>query len=85
MRQDLFMVGGGIVAVGLAIWGLWGSPQHSAPHPRRLNAVSGSQPPHLLWAKPGSRVVRRWRANAGDCSTSPNSEPYGNDPATDHE
>jgi len=31
MRQDLFMVGGGIVAVGLAIWGLWGSPQHSAP------------------------------------------------------
>ena len=31
MRQDLFMVGGGIVAAGLVIWGLWGSPQHSAP------------------------------------------------------
>jgi hypothetical protein len=31
MRHDLFIVGGGIVAVGLAIWGLWGSPQHRAP------------------------------------------------------
>ena len=33
MRHDLFMVGGGIVAVGLALalWGLWGSPQHRAP------------------------------------------------------
>jgi hypothetical protein len=31
MRQDLLMVGGGIVAIGLAIWGLWGSPQHNAP------------------------------------------------------
>ena len=29
--NDLFIVGGGIVAVGLAIWGLWGSPQHSPP------------------------------------------------------
>jgi hypothetical protein len=25
------MVGGAVVAVGLALWGLWGSPQHRAP------------------------------------------------------
>jgi hypothetical protein len=31
MKQDLFIVGGGIVAVGLAVWGLWGNPRHSAP------------------------------------------------------
>jgi hypothetical protein len=31
MKQDLFLVGGGIVAVGLAIWGLWGIPRHNAP------------------------------------------------------
>jgi hypothetical protein len=31
MKQDLFIVSGGIVAVGLAIWGLWGNPQHVAP------------------------------------------------------
>jgi hypothetical protein len=31
MKQDLFIVGGGIVVVGLAIWGLWGNPRHSAP------------------------------------------------------
>jgi hypothetical protein len=29
MKQDLFIVGGGIVAFGLAIWGLWGNPRHS--------------------------------------------------------
>ena len=35
MRQnDLFIGGGGIVAVGLAIWGLWGNAQHSAPKPQ---------------------------------------------------
>jgi hypothetical protein len=31
MRQDLFIVGGGIVVVGLAVWGLWGNPQHKPP------------------------------------------------------
>jgi hypothetical protein len=31
MRQDLFIVVGGVVAAGLAIWGLWGKPRHSAP------------------------------------------------------
>ena len=31
MKQDLFIVGGGVVAVGLAIWGLLGHPRHSAP------------------------------------------------------
>ena len=33
MKQDLFMVGSGIVAVGLALatWGMWSNPQHSAP------------------------------------------------------
>jgi hypothetical protein len=31
MKQDPFIVGGGIVVVGLAIWGLWGNPRHSAP------------------------------------------------------
>jgi hypothetical protein len=31
MKQDLFIVGGGIVVVGLAIWGVWGHPRHSAP------------------------------------------------------
>jgi hypothetical protein len=31
MKQDLFIVGGGIVAVGLAICGLWGNARHSAP------------------------------------------------------
>ena len=31
MRQDLLFVCGGIIAVGLAIWGVWGNPQHSAP------------------------------------------------------
>jgi len=30
-QNDLLIVGGGIVAVGLAIWGLWGTLQHSAP------------------------------------------------------
>jgi len=35
MRQnDLFIGGGGIVAAGLAIWGLWGNAQHSAPKPQ---------------------------------------------------
>jgi hypothetical protein len=27
----IFLAIGGIVAVGLAIWGLWGNPRHSAP------------------------------------------------------
>ena len=32
MRQnDLLIVGGGIVAVGLAIWGLSSNPEHNAP------------------------------------------------------
>jgi hypothetical protein len=31
MKQDVFIVVGGIVAVGLAIWGLWGNPRHSTP------------------------------------------------------
>jgi hypothetical protein len=31
MKRDLFIVGGGIVAFGLAIRGLWGNPRHSAP------------------------------------------------------
>jgi hypothetical protein len=32
MRQnDLLIVGDGIVAVGLAIWGLSSNPQHNAP------------------------------------------------------
>ena len=31
MKQDLFIIVSGIVAVGLAIWGLWGNPRHSAP------------------------------------------------------
>ena len=31
MRQDLFLVCGGIIAVGLAIWGVSGNPPHSAP------------------------------------------------------
>ena len=34
MKQDHFLVGGGITAVGLAIWGLWGNPQHGAPKAR---------------------------------------------------
>jgi hypothetical protein len=34
MKQDLFLVAGGIVAVGFAIWGLWGNPRHSAPKER---------------------------------------------------
>ena len=34
MRQDdLFILGCGIIAVGLAIWGLWRSPEHSPPRP----------------------------------------------------
>ena len=31
MRQDLFLVAGGITAVGLAMWSLSGNPHHSAP------------------------------------------------------
>jgi hypothetical protein len=31
MKQDLFIVGGCIVAVGVVIWSLWGNPRHSAP------------------------------------------------------
>ena len=31
MKHDLFIVVVGVVAVGLAIWGLWGNPRHSAP------------------------------------------------------
>ena len=31
MKQDLFIVGGGIVVVGLAIWSLCGNPRHNAP------------------------------------------------------
>jgi hypothetical protein len=30
-KNDLFIVGAGIVAVGLAIWSLWGSPQYGPP------------------------------------------------------
>jgi hypothetical protein len=30
MKDDLFIVVVGVVAVGLAIWGLWGNPRHSA-------------------------------------------------------
>jgi hypothetical protein len=30
MRWDLFIVGGGIVAVGFAIWCVCGNPSHSA-------------------------------------------------------
>jgi hypothetical protein len=30
-QNDLFIVDAGTVAVGLAIWGLWDSPQHSPP------------------------------------------------------
>ena len=36
MRQsDLFILGGGIVAVGLAIWGLWAVP--SIVHRKRMS------------------------------------------------
>jgi hypothetical protein len=31
MRQNLFMVGGGIIVLGLVVCGLWGSPRHIAP------------------------------------------------------
>ena len=31
MRQDLFMVGGAIVVVGLVVRGLSGNPRHIAP------------------------------------------------------
>lgn len=31
MKQDLCVGVGGVIAVGLAIWGLWGNPRHSAP------------------------------------------------------
>jgi hypothetical protein len=34
MRQDLFIIGGGIVAIGLACWSLWGNPHHHAPRAR---------------------------------------------------
>jgi hypothetical protein len=31
MRQNLFMVGGGIIVLGLVVCGLSGSPRHIAP------------------------------------------------------
>ena len=55
MKQDLFIVGGGILAVGLAIWGIWGNPRRSAQKEhvaQHLNAdpelkiVSERQPFH---------------------------------------
>jgi len=59
MKRDLLMVAGGIVATGLTMWSLWGSPhKHAAP---RLMAVQQLDAPDLKAVTGGSPYMRSER------------------------